>query len=70
MFGELLVFFLYGSVVGQSGVILVGGNSQYEVTFDLARLAHLNQSIVGVPQGTRDQLVDLLQLIADKKVAR
>lgn len=55
-------------VLMQSGVLLVGGNSQYEVTFDLSRLAHHNQSIVGVPQGTREQLKELVQLYAVKQV--
>jgi len=51
-------------VLGQNGVLVVGGNSKYEVSFCLHTLAQRQQCILGVSKGTRDQLVELVNLVA------
>ena len=48
--------------------MIVGGNSQQSVTFDLTEMARMNQSICGVDRGTVEQLESLVQLFAAGKV--
>jgi len=55
-------------VLGQHGVLVVGGNSKYEVSFCLHSLAQRQQCILGVSKGTRDQLVELANLVASKMI--
>lgn len=52
----------------QQGVILVGGNSKFEVQFCLNSLAEKSQSILGVHRGTRKQLQELVDTFAEGKV--
>ena len=52
----------------QEGVLMVGGNTKYEVTFCLNTLAQRNQSILGVSKGSRAQLQELVDLFAQEKV--
>jgi D-arabinose 1-dehydrogenase-like Zn-dependent alcohol dehydrogenase len=47
---------------------LVGGNAMTEVSINLNALAAKQQSIVGIPKGTCEQLRELVELVADKKV--
>jgi len=53
----------------QGGVIVVGGNSKYDVPLNLYSLAMHNQSVLGVHRGTRKQLQDLVHLVATEKVS-
>ncbi|XP_005096046.1 quinone oxidoreductase isoform X2 [Aplysia californica] len=50
------------------GLILVGGNSTSETSISLNALAAKQQSIVGIPKGNLNQLMDLLNAVADKTV--
>jgi len=52
----------------QGGVLVVGGNSKYEVPLQLHSIARYQQSVLGVHRGTRSQLSELVQLVADKQV--
>jgi len=52
----------------QGGVLVVGGNSKYEVPLQLHSIAMHQQSVLGVHRGTRNQLSELVQLVADKQV--
>lgn len=52
----------------QGGVIIVGGNSKYEVPICLHTLAVRGQSIIGVRRGNRSQLRELVQLVAGGQV--
>ena len=52
----------------QGGVLVVGGNSKYEVPLQLHSIAMHQQSVLGVHRGTRSQLSELVQLVADNKV--
>ena len=54
----------------QEGLILVGGNKPCETSISLSTLAAKQQSIVGVPRGNMNQLIDLLNAVADKEVNR
>lgn len=56
-------------VVLQEGLILVGGNTMSEVSINLNVLAAKQQSIVGIPKGTLKQLMELVDLVAEKKVS-
>lgn len=58
---------IYQDFAFQYGVIVVGGNSKYDVSFCLHSLALKQQCILGVSKGTRDQLEELVQLVADNK---
>jgi len=49
-------------------VIVVGGNSKYDVPLNLYNLAMRNQSVLGVHRGTRKQLQDLVNLVATEQV--
>lgn len=53
----------------QEGVILVGGNSTSDTNISLNALAAKQQSIVGIPQGNINQLIELLNAVADNKVS-
>lgn len=55
-------------VLNREGLILVGGNAMAEVSINLNTLAAKQQSIVGIPKGTIEQLGELVQCVADKKV--
>ena len=52
----------------QDGVLVVGGNSKYDVSFDLHALAKKQQGVMGVSKGTKEQLQELVELVADKTV--
>ena len=52
----------------QGGVLVVGGNSKYEVPLQLHSIAMHQQSVLGVHRGTRNQLSELVQLVAAKQV--
>lgn len=56
-------------IVLQEGLILVGGNTMSEVSINLNVLAAKQQSIVGIPKGTLKQLMELVDLVAEKKVS-
>lgn len=47
---------------------MVGGNAMAEVSINLNTLAAKQQSIIGIPKGTIEQLGELVQSVADKKV--
>ncbi len=47
---------------------MVGGHSQYEISFCLNSLANKNQSVLGVHAGTRNQLKELVQIFSEGKV--
>lgn len=53
----------------QEGLILVGGNAMTEVSINLNTLAAKQQSIVGIPKGTVEQLRELVEAVADNKVS-
>uniref|UniRef100_A0A0B6ZW18 Enoyl reductase (ER) domain-containing protein n=1 Tax=Arion vulgaris TaxID=1028688 RepID=A0A0B6ZW18_9EUPU len=53
-------------VLNREGVILVGGNSTSETNISLTALAAKQQSIVGIPQGNLNQLIELLNAVANK----
>ncbi|BFZ04939.1 hypothetical protein BsWGS_07978 [Bradybaena similaris] len=55
-------------VLNREGVILVGGNSTSETNISLTALAAKQQSIVGIPQGNLNQLNELLNAVAEKKL--
>jgi len=50
----------------QEGLILVGGNSATETFFPLNALAVKQQSLCGIPMGNLNQLMDMLNAVADK----
>lgn len=52
----------------QEGLILVGGNAMSEVSINLNTLAAKQQSIVGIPRGTTEQLRELVEAVADERV--
>lgn len=47
---------------------MVGGNTMSEVSINLNVLAAKQQSIVGIPKGSMKQLMELVDLVAEKKV--
>ena len=53
----------------QEGLILVGGNSASETYFPLNTLAVKQQSLSGIPCGNLNQLMELLNAVADNKVS-
>uniref|UniRef100_A0A0B6ZCK1 Enoyl reductase (ER) domain-containing protein n=1 Tax=Arion vulgaris TaxID=1028688 RepID=A0A0B6ZCK1_9EUPU len=55
-------------VLNREGVILVGGNSTSETNISLNALAAKQQSIVGIPKGNVNQLIELLNAVADKQL--
>lgn len=55
-------------VLKEEGVMVVGGNAMYDVPIDLYSLARKRQSIFGVHRGSRQQLLELVQLLAENKV--
>lgn len=55
-------------VLNREGLILVGGNSTSETSISLNALAAKQQSIVGIPQGNLNQLIELLNAVADKEL--
>ena len=52
----------------QGGVLVVGGNSKYEVPLQLHSIAMHQQSVLGVHRGTRSQLSELVYLVAANEV--
>lgn len=55
-------------VLNREGLILVGGNAMSEVSINLNTLAAKQQSIVGIPRGTPEQLRELVEAVADERV--
>ncbi|GFS15499.1 NAD-dependent alcohol dehydrogenase [Elysia marginata] len=55
-------------VLNREGLILVGGNKPCETNISLSMLAAKQQSIVGVPRGNINQLIELLNAVEDKEV--
>ncbi|KAL8611682.1 hypothetical protein ACOMHN_054663 [Nucella lapillus] len=55
-------------VLNREGLILVGGNSKTEVSISLSALAAKQQSIVGIPQGSFNQLQELVSFLAEGKL--
>ena len=55
-------------MVGQEGLILVGGSTGREVSISLNALAAKQQSIVGIPHGNLNQLADLVSFLSQGKV--
>jgi D-arabinose 1-dehydrogenase-like Zn-dependent alcohol dehydrogenase len=55
-------------VLNNEGLLVVGGNSKYEVTFNLNTLAQRNQSVLGVSKGSRQQLMELVEFCAQGKL--
>lgn len=53
----------------QEGVILVGGNSTAETSISLTALAAKQQSIVGIPKGNLNQLMELIGAVKENKVS-
>ncbi|CAG5133460.1 unnamed protein product [Candidula unifasciata] len=56
------------TVLNREGVIIVGGNSTADTNISLNALAAKQQSIVGIPKGNVNQLIELLNAVADKKL--
>jgi len=54
----------------KDGVLLLSGNSNREVRLQLPNIAVRRQTVLGVHRGTRNQLSELVQLVAAKKVWR
>jgi propanol-preferring alcohol dehydrogenase len=52
----------------QEGVILIGGNSTSETNISLNALAAKQQSIIGTPKGNVNQLIELLNAVAEKQL--
>lgn len=50
-------------------MLIVGGNSKYEVPINLHSLAMKAQSVLGVHRGTRQQLQELVDLVANGQVS-
>jgi len=55
-------------VLKEGGVMVVGGNSKFEVPICLNSLARKHQSILGSHRGTRDQLQELVDLVAHGQI--
>ncbi|KAI8781144.1 cinnamyl alcohol dehydrogenase 6 [Biomphalaria glabrata] len=55
-------------VLNREGLILVSGNSTCETSISLNTLAAKQQSIVGIPQGNLNQLIELLNAIAEDQL--
>jgi D-arabinose 1-dehydrogenase-like Zn-dependent alcohol dehydrogenase len=55
-------------VLNREGVILVGGNSTSETNISLTALAAKQQSIIGIPQGNINQLIELLNAVGNKQL--
>jgi D-arabinose 1-dehydrogenase-like Zn-dependent alcohol dehydrogenase len=55
-------------ILKDGGLLVVGGNSKYDVPIPLYTLALRSQSIIGVHHGTREQLIDLVRLVAEGQV--
>lgn len=55
-------------VLKDGGVLVVGGNSKFDVSISLYSLAMHSQSIIGVHRGTRAQLAELTQLVANEQI--
>jgi len=53
----------------QEGVLLVGGNSKYDVCLSPTKLAENGHSILGVPRGTKQQLEELVDAFAQGLVS-
>jgi hypothetical protein len=55
-------------VLKEGGVMVVGGNSKFEVPICLHSLARKRQSILGIHRGTREQLVELVDFVATGQI--
>lgn len=53
-------------VLNREGLILVGGNSTTETCIPLNSLAAKQQSIMGIPKGNLNQLLEILNAVANK----
>lgn len=53
-------------ILNREGLILVGGNCTMETQIPLNALAAKQQSIVGIPTGNLNQLMDLLNAVSDR----
>ncbi|XP_076450674.1 alcohol dehydrogenase-like [Babylonia areolata] len=56
-------------VLNREGLILVGGNSKTEVSISLSALSAKQQSIVGIPKGTLNQLQELVTFMSEGKLS-
>lgn len=56
-------------VLNREGLILVGGNSATETYFPLNALAVKQQSLSGIPCGNLNQLMELLNAVAENKLS-
>jgi len=67
---SLLLYFsvIFEILSLQEGLILVGGNTMSEVSINLNVLSAKQQSIVGIPKGTPQQLQELIEAVSEKKV--
>jgi len=52
--------------LNREGLILVGGNSTKEICFPLNTLANKQQTVMGIPKGNLNQLMEILNAVADK----
>lgn len=48
---------------------MVGGNSEHTVQFNLSDLAKNEQTIIGVRKGTKEELLQLLDLVSTNMVS-
>lgn len=55
-------------VLNREGLILVGGNSTSETSISLNALAAKQQSIVGIPKGNLNQLIDMLRAVSHSEL--
>ncbi|XP_067934462.1 alcohol dehydrogenase-like [Watersipora subatra] len=55
--------------LNKRGVMVVGGNSQHSVSFNLSDLAKNEQTIIGVRKGTRSELLDLVNMVSSGMVS-
>ena len=53
----------------QNGVLLVGGNSWHKVPISIHCLAANNLSVIGLKNGTKEQLQELVNVIAQGQVS-
>eukprot|EP00918_Siedleckia_nematoides_P012278 GHVU01026903.1.p1 GENE.GHVU01026903.1~~GHVU01026903.1.p1 ORF type:complete len:390 (+),score=15.06 GHVU01026903.1:239-1408(+) len=56
------------SLLNEGGILVAGGNSKQDVSISLNSLTRNHQCVMGVPQGSKEQLVTLVKLIADGQV--
>ena len=59
---------MYSSI--KEGALVVGGHAKYEVPVCLRSLARKQQMIIGVSNGTRCQLENIVSLVATGQVSK